>query len=736
MSKATTKELEDRKQRATLQGLCTRIKSQFSLGKIKTWTDLYRFMGMLESDMPAGHEKPITFPELKNHLTGMEQALERRLAGQQPATREEAPVEVQAAVAPPAHDYKQPVLATPKPVSEPLQQLGATENYGLIPSPNERTFFYWFQKKAISELYDGIVKQKKRAMLLLASTGLGKTYIALGLVRRMVDMKFADEHTFGPTLYLYVTKATIVEQTKRVAKKYFNLDIKDGFEVINIEQLRSKAGAQWVKERMEIINGQETWLWDWRPMLNPVVILWDESQGLKNDTSTQHKIGVSFNEIKSPIFQIFISATPFTRVCEAKCFAVATHKDISDAVMTGVKTRLTNETWPTYAQWIAGTQSTPTEYNEAAVERLVKDLDPYIVRVRGVRPQFGANNRTEIIGFQSREAMEYYLAAWERYLKEKAEAERKANETGEKESGLDRLTRILKFRMAGEICKKDIYAERMYEDVTKNGKAAVCALNFKGTVIAVVKLLIEKYGVSRDEISLVWGGGKTGMTKKEKSAIEIKNKAQKLMEAGMSMEEIYKMLDIEPEDLIRAEEKQAQELPESYRLGPQSKEERQREIDRFQSGKTLYCLFTMRAGGVGLSLHHTDEFSTFKCRRKESGYAVEEDIPNVPIRPRRNYVAPTYSAIELVQALGRCPRLTSLSETEQILLFYRGTIEVEVAAITATKLGCLGKVVRQKEDWMDLLETEGKSKDEHMTKDFDETKNPDDELEAGEEDEE
>lgn len=734
MSKATTKELEDRKHRATLQSLITRIKSQFSLGKIKTWTDLYRFMGMAEPDMPAGHNKPITFPQLKNHLSGMEQALESRLSGAASAPEiGEVPAEVQAAVAP-SHTYKQPVMATVKPVSEPLQQLGAEQNYGLVASPNERTFYYWFQKKAISELYNGLVVENKRAMLLLASTGLGKTFMALGLIRRMVDQKFADPHSFGATLYLIVTKATIVEQWRRVAQKYFNLSMKDGVEVINIEQLRSRAGAQWVKERMEIVNGQETWFWDWRPMLNPVVIVWDESQGLKNDTSTQHKIGVSFNEIKTSIYQVFVSATPFTRVCEAKCFAVATHKDISDTMATGVKSHLTNETWPTYAQAIAGSQSTPAEYNEAAVERLVKDLDPYIVRVRGVRPQFGANNRTEIIGFQSREAMDYYMAAWERYLKEKAKAEAEAANSGQKESGLDRLTRILKFRMAGEMCKTDIYAERMFNDVSKHGLAAVAALNFKGTVIGVVKILIEKYGVSRDQISLVWGGGKTSMTKKEKAAVDIKNKVEKLIAAGMSVEQIYKDLDIEPEDLLRAEEKQAQELPESYRLGPQSKEERQREIDRFQSGKTLYCLFTMRAGGVGLSLHHTDEFSPVKCRRKESGYAIEEDIPLVPIRPRRNYVAPTYSAIELVQALGRCPRLTSLSETEQILLFYRGTIEVEVAAITATKLGCLGKVVRQKEDWMDLLETEGQSKEAHLSSEMD--KDDPDALEGGEEEEE
>ena len=563
---------------------------------------------------------------------------------------------------------------------------------------------------------------------------MGKTFIAGGVLRRLVDIKFADDHTFGSTLYLYVTRATVVEQTKRVLKNYFNLSIKHGVEVVNIEQLRSRAGLQWVTEKMEIIGGQEVYTWTWRKRLNPVVIIWDECQALKNEGSIQHKIAVSFNDIESPTWQLFISATPFTRVCEAKCFAVATRKNISDTLGTVYQSYISNATWPTYASSIAGTQSKPDEYNEAAVERLVKDLEPYIVRVRGVRPQFGADNKVEVIPFQSAEAAAYYQAAWERWLKEKAAAEAKEKETGEKESGLDRLTRDLKFRMAAEYVRADIIGERMYQDVSSGRFAAVSANNFKGTVIGIVKYLIEKRGVSRDQISLVWGGGKTGLTKKEKASLDVLKKAEQLLAAGITQDEIFKMLDIEPEDLIRAQEKEAQELPESYRLGGQSKEERQIEIDKFQSGKTLYCIFTMRSGGVGLSLHHSDEFSPVKVRRRESGYAFEEDISRVPIRPRRNYVAPTYSAIELVQSLGRCPRLTSLSETEQILLFYKGTIEVNVAAVTNTKLGCLGKVVRQKEDWMDILDSKGASAEQHMSQP-DTTEVEDGELEEGEDEE-
>ncbi|NBQ70823.1 MAG: hypothetical protein EBU46_19130, partial [Nitrosomonadaceae bacterium] len=117
------------------------------------------------------------------------------------------------------------------------------------------------------------------------------------------------------------------------------------------------------------------------------------------------------------------------------------------------------------------------------------------------------------------------------------------------------------------------------------------------------------------------------------------------------------------------------------KLGTQSVKARQQEIDAFQSGKTKVCVFTFKAGGVGLSLHHHDD----TCKQRES------------------VIAPCYSAIELVQGLGRAPRLTSLSETVQTMLYYKGTIEEHVADKVSQKLRCLKEVVRQRESWEDVI---------------------------------
>jgi hypothetical protein len=327
----------------------------------------------------------------------------------------------------------------------------------------------------------------------------------------------------------------------------------------------------------------------------------------------------------------------------------------------------------------------------------MKDLDDYIVRVKGVRWQFNAHNKVEIIDFEDDSSRLEYQNAWEKYLAKKAKLEESVTDNPRFQA----LVELGIFLAAAEYAKRHIFARRMYEDV-KNGYASVCAVKFKKTIIAVVKILVEQYGVSRDDISLVWGGGQTQLTDKQKLKAKVREKEEIFKEAGISMEDLA---------LENVEDRVLEDIPESLRLGIQSKEARQREIDRFQSGKSRFCLYTYKAGGVGLSLHHSDEQVKEKVRRQKNGYAVIEDISNIPVRPRRVTVGPTWSAIELVQGVGRAPRLTSLSDTEQCLLFYRGTVEEEQAFVVTHKLKCLSKVVRQKENWQDLIYNYTKAKE-------------------------
>lgn len=737
-----------KQQQLALLTLCNRIASAFSYRKIKTWADVYEMSGTPDNAKSGA----VTYPELKVYFTELKEqqkaAQERKTTAEDNSGRQEQEIRDVVDVVIAQHAEAQ------LPVEKNIVPNFDSKNYGLPLNKNHKAFLFWFQKKAVVEILTGFLgfdvtqahdieelrslyhlnKHRvsvKRGLLLLAATGTGKTFIFGAVVRYLFDIGFHSDKTFGCSPYLIVTRATIVEQTKRVFENVFLLSMKDGVEIINIEQLRSRAGALWVKATPIIVNGNEQTEWSWRAPISPCCIFWDESQALNNEGTQQHDIAAAYNNIPNNTFQLHISATPFTTISRAKCFCVSTRKNIQDKIGTGHITLLNNNNWPTFASSVAYPADI-SEHNEAAIERLVKEMDSYIVRVRGVRSQFDAKNRVEMISFETQEERDYYNEAWERYLAEIAKLAAagisKNGATGN--SRFLRLVQLLKFRMAAEFCRRHVIARKMFE-ATQQGKAAVSALNFKQTMIAVVKILHEKYGVQRDSISLVWGGGQTALTAKQKMKATIKAKAEALEAAGLDATELLKDMALD-----EVEDRVLEELPEHLRLGSQSKEERQKEIDRFQSGKSLFCLYTFRAGGVGLSLHHTDEYTKEKVRHKESGYAVEEDISRIPIRPRINFVAPTYSAIELVQGLGRCPRLTSLSDTEQVLLFYRGTIEEEVARVVGQKLRCLSKVVRQHESWQDIVAENGKA-DSHLSDEIiEEVSTNYDDLTATEEEEE
>lgn len=400
--------------------------------------------------------------------------------------------------------------------------------------------------------------------------------------------------------------------------------------------------------------------------------------------------------------------------------------------------QLNQHTWPSWSKIIAS-PADPEEYSPAAVERLMVALDPYVVDVKGVHPQFKAHNSISVIDFRSDDSRRRYEMAYENFLQEKAKIEAKAEAGGfTGNAGLQILVQLLKFRMAAELEKIPDICDRMI-DAVEHGEAAVASLNFKQSIAAAVRYMNDR-GISRDKISLIWGGGNSSMNQKRKKKLELKKK----MESNKALMDLFEGADIDLYDLGLAGVEEVKEIvkegEDALRLGAQDYKERQKEIDRFQSGKTLYCFFTIKAGGVGLSLHHTDELTSAynteasgfkeweekikkvsinhrpapgKVRRRESGNAVEEDILFIPTRPRRLFGATTYSAIELVQMLGRCPRLTSLSDTYQTILFYKGTIEERVAIIVSIKLRCLRKVVRQKESWEEVIMGGYRQDDKH-----------------------
>ena len=355
--------------------------------------------------------------------------------------------------------------------------------------------------------------------------------------------------------------------------------------------------------------------------------------------------------------------------------------------------KINEQTWKSWATSIAHPAEID-EYSPAAMERMMKQLDPFIVDVKGVRSQFNAKNSVKLIQFSTPEEKKFYDEAWGRY--EKMCQKIRGYELSGGQSAFLILAQFTIFRKAAELCRAEWYADNMYKAV-QEGRAAVLAVSFKGTIRRVTTILHQKYGVPRELISLIWGGGKTKKTASQKN--------KELITSNPIMKELMAQMGISLADLNVADVSEYVDddpdntISNDLKLGVQNRKDRQVEIDRFQSGKSLYCMFTFKAGGVGLSLHHSDEQTKQKVRRTRNNWAMVEDIPLIPTRQRECFLAPTFSAIELVQGLGRCPRLTSLSDTNQTIVFYEGTIEQHVADLVSQKLKCLRKVVRTRESW-------------------------------------
>lgn len=707
---------DQKKARDNLERISNKILTQYSFGGIKSYNDLLRASGLSQSEIdhryfPREKLQIISRNDVQDFLSDKRIELTTR------QWLENNPIElnhyenniqlkegqkdssiIQGQSEKHSNDDKQISSSNNLETDIPIQSdnlLKKIKDYGFTKSINDpkETYFAVHQKKAIVSVSDNLFNKHYRGQYLIGQGGSGKTWVFGEIFRQALDRGFAKEiGSVSPWPYILVTKSSVVEKTSRDLRRYFNIKVPQEVLVIGIDSLRAKFGELFVEEITEVESGVEHTYWKWRPMVNPCLVVWDEGHVLKNYGSQQHQIACSYNELDNT-YQIFSSATPLSKVQEGKCFAVATR--IVNNIATIEYAPLTNSNWSTFAKNISA-PAKPHEYAPEAVKRFREVMEPFIVEMKGVRPQYHAKNKVMMIPFTTNEGKIFYQKAEDTMIAKLNKI--KASDTIEDgKKYLHQLSAIIAYRIAAESNPDMIsyVCENAYNDVYVHNKSAVFGVCFTETIIQSIKYLVYKKNVPRSMISIIWGGATKQPSDKQKAKaiIEVDPEIQKVLkEMGMTIE------DLGLEDTKAQLNKEV--LPDELKLGPQDRKERQREIDRFQIGKTRFCFYTFRAGGTGLSLHHTDEYTVKKCRRKESGYAYEEDIPMIPTHQRKTYVTPTWSPPELVQGVCRAPRLTSLSDTEQELVFFKGTIQEEVAHKVSMGLACLGKMVHQKESWI------------------------------------
>ena len=189
----------------------------------------------------------------------------------------------------------------------------------LPPSAKQKCFLFPFQNRSAKKLLDGILIHKYRGQLLRAGVGTGKTYIVGGVARRLLDMEYCKGKTYSPWAMCWITRASIVEQTKRVLEEQFSINTVNELQVINIEQLRTSFGELMVRSETIVERGEEHIVWRWRPNVHPIIFFIDESQFAKNEGSQQSKIIQAIADIDNPnVYCIFFSATPLLKCTDAK----------------------------------------------------------------------------------------------------------------------------------------------------------------------------------------------------------------------------------------------------------------------------------------------------------------------------------------------------------------------------------------------------------------------------------
>jgi hypothetical protein len=97
---------------------------------------------------------------------------------------------------------------------------------------------------------------------------------------------------------------------------------------------------------------------------------------------------------------------------------------------------------------------------------------------------------------------------------------------------------------------------------------------------------------------------------------------------------------------------QRNEKLREMKLHNQNQKERHENVQDFLNGATEFCIYTLSSGGTGISLDHRFQHT----------------------RPRHLLSTLCYFAEEFAQALGRCVRITTLTDTIQEIYVPEGTL--------------------------------------------------------------
>jgi len=513
------------------------------------------------------------------------------------------------------------------------------------------------QRKAVTQIvHELYLERHTNAVLVPLNTGIGKTAIAASVAIYLQEKNYFGAGDFGVYNIIYLVPNRVKIQVKR---EFLAMGVKDmarAVHVVSYSEIRTKGFLQRFKKVTEERFGAQTDAYKWI-LPPPCLIIVDECHYIKKLASKCTRVVQGWLSSQHTRW-IFMSATPAVVVNDLATFAMATRMKFGGQPIT-------HNNWKEFAWSVSGKD--PMKASATAMGAVKDWFGPAIINVPNDPRKFKSRNSVKLIKMREEDRPTYEQAE-EAWLEA---CERKGKIPSERGRVLAATTM---FRKAEERIKAPYFADLAIE-AHAAGFAPVIGVSYIDTIKRTVERLTRQ-GHSRANMSIIWGGEKLitdDMVFSLEEFMRMQKRVEKL-ENG-----VY---DLDRKDAAKyrrtlkhfTERWMIKESPEDQRariewlremkLEAQSLEQQQEEIDRFQSGKTEFCLFTLPAGGTGVSLDHRYEH----------------------VRPRKTFGTITFYVEEIIQFFGRAYRgPTTISDVDQYSIFFEDTIVADVVAPLLSK---------------------------------------------------
>ena len=524
------------------------------------------------------------------------------------------------------------------------------------------------QKKAIGALLEVLYNQNLNGALVPLGTGKGKSWIAAGLalwLQKHDPSKFCNFLGLFPPI-LIITKKSVVLDFRDTLKKLGLESVGLAVDVWSYNEVFSAKNRNFFKEETVEVFGQVNKVirFNLPSQAAPRLIILDECQEIKKEKSKRTKYLDAFLQFPD-IKWVFTSATPAVTVWDTMFMTLAMRLNY------GARP-LTRETFPEFARTLT-LGADPRGANAAALERWGAAIGDRFVKPPGDPQKVKALNKVKLFEITDPINQNMLKNAMKNYLESLERTGRSIDPQGQV------MVAFMVMARAAELATVDTWVADTIE-AHKKGYAPVIAIRFTETLKELVmKLCDSEYFKSKNltqkKISLIWGGNREIKLEDllpESRAAEIAVKMgmwildnpdearkPKADDIGITKEEFrafHKGIKYTSERIFREMTKDSfakrNEKLREMKLHNQNQKERHENVQAFLNGETEFCIYTLSSGGTGISLDHRFQYT----------------------RPRKVHSTMTYWAEEVAQALGRCCRITTLTDTLQEIYVPEGTL--------------------------------------------------------------